>query len=191
MKKLLTAAMFMLISYCAAAQDALIPMDYATTNPEEFYQYEQNVVNCTDWLLNTPLGERDIDRQVIGQFILIWMQASPSVVFNFDTRLMEFLNDSAYPDEQAAVYVGGYMTTLLKEKEAAGTLNKMTALPKGMSKADKVKGAMGAIETSLDFYDKNYGTLGRNRSLKKLRKMRKDGTLREYVEANLGMDEAR
>lgn len=189
MKKLLIAAMLMFTGYGAVAQDALIPMDYADANTQELYQYEQNVINCTEWLVNTPLGERDMDRQVIGQFVLIWMQASPSVVFNFDTKLMEFIENSSYQDEQATVYVGSYMTALLKEKEAAGTLNKSTLLPKGVSKADKITGAIGAIEGSLEFYDKNYATLGRNRDLEKFRKMKKEGKLREYVEANLGMEE--
>lgn len=185
MKKLLVAAMFAFAGLCASAQDALIPMDYTETKPEDFYRYEQNVLNCMTWLMETPLDERQMERQVISQFVQVWMQASPTVVIYFDPKLIEFLEVSSYPDEQATVYVGGYLTALLKEKQKQGTLDKMTALPKGISKADRITGAMGAVESSVEFYDNNRGTLGRNRSLEKLRKMQKEGTLRKYVEANL------
>lgn len=190
MKKLLVAAMFAFAGLCAWAQDTLIPLDYTEAKPEDFYQYEQNVQNCVDWLMNTPLDERQMDRQVISQFVQVWMQASPTVVFYFDPKLMEFIDDSSYPDEQATVYVGGYMAALLKEKQEKGTLNRMTALPKGISRADRITGAMGAIESSLEFYDNNRSVLGRNRSLEKLRKMQKEGTLREYVAAHLDEDGA-
>lgn len=185
MKKLLLSVMLICAALCASAQEALIPVDYLDTKPEEFYRYEQNVLNCVKWLIETPLDERQMDRRVINHFVQVWMQASPSVVVNFDNKLIEFLDHSAYRDDQAMVYIGGYMAALLKEKQEQGSLNKITALPKGVSKADRITGVMGAIGTSLEFYENNRKVLGRNRTLDELRKMQKEGTLREYVESNM------
>lgn len=186
MKKFLMSAVLMLMCISAWGQeDSLIPFDYTETNPQEFYKYEQNVLNCVDWLVNTPIGERPIDRQVISQFLLIWMQATPSVVLNFDPKLMEFAQNSQYMEEMMTIYVGGYMAGLLREKEAQGKLNQMTVIPKGTTKADRITAASSAIEASLEFYDINKGTIGRNRMLEKYKKMQKEGTLQDYIEANL------
>ena len=185
MKKILMSILFVLTGASMWGQDSLIPFDYAESNPQDFYKYEQNVINCVDWLVNTPIDEKTIDRQVISQFVLIWMQATPSVVMNFDEKLIEFAQNSPYMEELLTVYAGGYMSGLLHEKESQGKLNQSTMIPKGTTKTDRIKGATNAIERSLEFYDKNKGTIGRNRLLEKYKKMQEAGTLQEYIEANL------
>ena len=186
MKKFLMSAMFMLIGISAWSQeDSLIPFDYTETDPQEFYKYEQNVLNCVDWLINTPIDEHTIDRQVISQFVLIWVQATPSVAINYDPKLLEFAQNIQHQEEVLMVYIGGYMAGLLREKEAQGKLNQMTVVPKGTNKADRITGATNAIESTLKFYELNKDVIGRNRTLERYKKMQKEGTLNEYIEANM------
>ena len=128
-------------------------------------------------------------RMAVTQFVMMWMQVSPSIQINFDTNLMEFLDDISSEEQQtdmATVYCASYMAGLIREKAAEGKINTNSVVPKGTSHADKVTGALSAVEGCIRFYDINKEKLGRIRDLERYKKMQKEGTLREYVEANLG-----
>lgn len=190
MKRFFTTLMLLCMGLTAVAQEALIPENYMETDPQKSYQYEQNILNCSEWLINTPMTpEMQYPRMAINQFVITWMQVSPSIQINFDTALMEFLGDISseeYMTNMTAVYCASYMAGLIREKEAEGKINTSSIVPKGVSNADKVTGAMSAIEGCIRFYDNNKEQLGRIRMLEKYKKMQKEGTLREYVEGNLG-----
>ena len=71
-------------------------------------------------------------------------------------------------------------------KDFLSKINTSPVVPKGTTNADKVTGAMSAIEGCIRFYDNNKEQIGRIRTLEKYKKMQKEGTLRDYVEGNLG-----
>ena len=190
MKRFITSLRLLCMGLSAMAQEALIPENYMETDPALAYQYEQNILNCSEWLINTPLTpEMQYPRMAVSQFVMMWMQVSPSIQINFDTTLMEFLDDLTSEDLQtnmATVYCASYMAGLIREKAAEGKINTSTVVPKGTTNADKVTGAMSAIEGCIRFYDNNKEQIGRIRTLEKYKKMQKEGTLRDYVEGNLG-----
>ena len=187
MKKVLTSAvMAMLACAGARAQELLIPHDYTETSPQELHLYEQNVLDCVEWLVNTPVDEQSADRQNVRKFVLEWIQATPNVAVYLDPQLMEFTQDSKYTDEMLTVYAGGYLSGLLRDKDTHGDLTLSgEATTKGETKADRIKGVTSAIETSLEFYDKNKDKLGRNNTLEKYKEMLHEGTLREHIESNI------
>ena len=189
MKRLLTSVVvFMLAGICARGQEVLIPYDYTKTSPQELHIYEQNVLDCVEWLVNTPVDEQPADRQAVRKFVLEWIEATPSVAVYLDPQLMDFTKDSQYMEEILTVYAGGYLSGLLRDKDTRGNLESSAsdvAYPKGLTKADRIKGATSAIETSLEFYDLNKDKLGRNSTLEKYKEMLDDGTLREHIESTL------
>ena len=46
MKRFITSLMLLCMGLPAMAQDALIPENYMDTDPNQSYQYEQNILNC-------------------------------------------------------------------------------------------------------------------------------------------------
>ena len=166
MKGLIAATLVVIVPASLHAQEPLIPQNFLQTAPEAYYHYEPNVLECVEWLTETPLEADSFDRRTIGKFIA-------------------FLDDAKYFEEQMTVYTGGYAAGLLGLKSENGTLGKMTLSPRGLSDEDRTAGATRAIEYSIAFYDRNRDLLGRNGKLERLKKMQEKGTLRQYVEANL------
>lgn len=162
MKGLIAATLVVIVPASLHAQEPLIPQNFLQTAPEAYYHYEPNVLECVEWLRETP-----------------------SIRISLDPTLTAFLDDAKYFEEQMTVYTGGYAAGLLELKSENGTLGKMTLSPRGLSDEDRTAGATRAIEYSIAFYDRNRDLLGRNGKLERLKKMQEKGTLRQYVEANL------
>ena len=181
MKGLIAATLVVIVPASLHAQEPLIPQN----SPEAYYHYEPNVLECVEWLTETPLEADSFDRRTIGKFIDTWLRETPSIRISLDPTLTAFLDDAKYFEEQMTVYTGGYAAGLLELKSENGTLGKMTLSPRGLSDEDRTAGATRAIEYSIAFYDRNRDLLGRNGKLERLKKMQEKGTLRQYVEANL------
>ena len=185
MKGLIAATLVVIVPASLHAQEPLIPQNFLQTAPEADYHYEPNVLECVEWLTDTPLEADSFDRRTIGKFIDTWLRETPSIRISLDPTLTAFLDDAKYFEEQMTVYTGGYAAGLLELKSENGTLGKMTLSPRGLSDEDRTAGATRAIEYSIAFYDRNRDLLGRNGKLERLKKMQEKGTLRQYVEANL------
>ena len=185
MKGLIAATLVVIVPASLHAQEPLIPQTFLQPAPEAYYHYEPNVLECVEWLTETPLEADSFDRRTIGKFIDTWLRETPSIRISLDPTLTAFLDDAKYFEEQMTVYTGGYAAGLLELKSENGTLGKMTLSPRGLSDEDRTAGATRAIEYSIAFYDRNRDLLGRNGKLERLKKMQEKGTLRQYVEANL------
>lgn len=183
MKKLL---LFVTAFCCVAtisAQDALIPLDYKTTDPANYYKYEQNALNCANWLINTPLGERTFERNIIADFTMAWIFGSPTVMIDFQPEIVAFAENS---DDLVLIFCCGYISHMLNLKKEEGTLN-TNSTPKGITRAEFVDGNVAALESCLEFYKNNKETIGRNSHLENFKKKQKEGTLRAFVEATIPM----
>lgn len=171
MKGLIAATLVVIVPASLHAQEPLIPQNFLQTAPEAYYHYEPNVLECVEWLTETPLEADSFDRRTIGKFIDTWLRETPSIRISLDPTLTAFLDDAKYFEEQMTVYTGGYAAGLLELKSENGTLGKMTLSPRGLSDEDRTAGATRAIEYSIAFYDRNRDLLGRNGKLERLKKM--------------------
>lgn len=178
MKKLFLVAIGLLFAGTAWAQDSIIPLDYANTNTEQYYKFEQNFIDCTNWFIYTPLTQPDseITRQAIMRFLGTWIEASPTVYIELNEDVMCFCGESP---ELTMAYLMGYTSTLLDIKKAAGTLNTPTEI--GSSSEEKLAGSVGGIVMAGKFYEINKENLGRNRNMEKFMKMHKEGTLTNHI----------
>lgn len=183
MKKLL---LFVMAFFCVAtisAQDALIPLDYKTTDPANYYKYEQNALNCANWLINMPLGEREFERDIVMDFFITWLMESPTVWFDSTPEIIEFTDKS---NDLFVIFSCGYTSYMLNLKKEEGTLN-TNSTPKGLTREEFVDGNVAALECCLEFYKNNKAVLGRNSHLENFKKKQKEGTLRAFVEAAVPM----
>lgn len=141
MKGLIAATLVVIVPASLHAQEPLIPQNFLQTAPEAYYHYEPNVLECVEWLTETPLEADSFDRRTIGKFIDTWLRETPSIRISLDPTLTAFLDDAKYFEEQMTVYTGGYAAGLLELKSENGTLGKMTLSPRGLSDEDRTAGA--------------------------------------------------
>lgn len=178
MKKVLFATAAVLFAAQVSAQDSIIPLDYMATSAEQYYKYEQNFIDCTNWYIDTPLTQpgTEMPRQIILQFLGTWIDATPTVYVELNEDVMCFCGESP---ELTIAYLMGYASTLLEMKKTAGTLN--TAAKIGNNKDEELAGTVGGILMAGKFYETNKDELGRNRNLDKFLKMHSEGTLTEHI----------
>jgi hypothetical protein len=50
---------------------------------------------------------------------------------------------------------------------------------------DKINGTMNGIESVIDFYIRNKGSISKNKGVEKYLKLKEKGTLKEFVEKNV------
>lgn len=124
MKGLIAATLVVIVPASLHAQEPLIPQNFLQTAPEAYYHYEPNVLECVEWLTETPLEADSFDRRTIGKFIDTWLRETPSIRISLDPTLTAFLDDAKYFEEQMTVYTGGYAAGLLELKSENGTLGK-------------------------------------------------------------------
>jgi len=127
MKGLIAATLVVIVPASLHAQEPLIPQNFLQTAPEAYYHYEPNVLECVEWLTETPLEADSFDRRTIGKFIDTWLRETPSIRISLDPTLTAFLDDAKYFEEQMTVYTGGYAAGLLELKSENGTLGKISA----------------------------------------------------------------
>ena len=107
MKGLIAATLVVIVPASLHAQEPLIPQNFLQTAPEAYYHYEPNVLECVEWLTETPLEADSFDRRTIGKFIDTWLRETPSIRISLDPTLTAFLDDAKYFEEQMTVYTGG------------------------------------------------------------------------------------
>ena len=67
MKGLIAATLVVIVPASLHAQEPLIPQNFLQTAPEAYYHYEPNVLECVEWLTETPL---EADNGTLGKMTL-------------------------------------------------------------------------------------------------------------------------
>lgn len=163
MKKTLLTLFISALSLGVYAQHFEVPADYKLIAKEDYAPYEQDVVNCVDWITNTPLNMEADKRKDANAFLLKWVSGSPTVHIEIKEEVVTFLGSSP---ELLMVYLGGWTRYSLQSKDFD----------------NKVEGSLAGIESVIDFYSKNKAFLPKDKNIEKYIKMKEKGKLREYIE---------
>lgn len=162
MNKLKTLILFILVSATIFAQDVEIPKDLKLESEEDYIKTEQLVLDCTSWLLNTPVSENPMKRKEVNSFLMEWMSGSPTVTIELVSGIVPL--DCA---DCLMLFLSGWTKYSLQNNYSK----------------NKVECALAGAEYALEFYDKNEAELGKNSDMKKLKKQQKKGKLRKYIES--------
>ncbi len=165
MKRTFNLLMLIAASLALNAQDFEVPKDYRLVDGEDYAPYEQDIIHCVDWLINTPLNEQTEKRADANKFLLQWLTGSPDVHIEIKPEIVTFL--STTPD-LLMIFMGGWAKYSLKTKKFD----------------DKINGTLKGIESVIEFYQKNRGFLKKDKHVEKYIKMQEKGKLTEYVEKN-------
>ncbi len=161
MKKLFTL-MLALLALTAYSQDCEVPDTYVLEEADDYAEYEEQIIACSKWLIETPLSENKHKRKEASAFLMKWVMGAPNVSVILAEGLPPMDNNN---QELLIIFLAGWTSYSLENEEST-----------------KEECALYALETFLDFYNKNEGELKRSKEIKKLLKIKKKGKLAEYVE---------
>lgn len=161
MKRLFVIALCLMFSQAIWAQKFTVPAIPGEIEETEYANYVQDFNRCMDWLeSHAPSATQ---RKDVNAFVVWWMIGSPDVHIEVNADAANFNNG-----ELLVLYMGGWARHSISNPDA--------------SKAD---GSMAGIETVINYYLKYKDFIGKNKMAEKLIKMKKKGTLRQYVEDSL------
>lgn len=165
MKTIVSALIFLTISLGLFGQDFNVPKDYKLVKAEDYAPHEQEIINCVDWLIKTPLNEQPEKRKEANAFLLKWLTGSPNVSLEIKQEIVTFMGTS--PD-LLMIFMGGWAKYSLESK--------------GFN--NKVEGSKAGINSVIEFYKSNRQVLPKDKNVEKYIKMKDKGTLSEYIEKN-------
>ena len=146
------------------SQNFEVPKDYKLEKKEDYVLYEQDVINCVNWLMNTPLDANASKRKKANSFLLEWVTGCSYVHLEINTNIVSFPSS---PD-LLLIFLGGWAKYSLESKDFD----------------DKIAGTIAGIESVISFYSKNKKSLPKEKNVEKYIKMKNNGTLKEYIEKN-------
>jgi len=164
MKALKMTLILTLISIGVLAQTFEVPENYKLENSIDYDTYENDVINCVDWLMKTPLNEQIEKRKEANAFLFKWISGSTKVHIEVKQEIVTFMD----APELLMIFIGTWAKHSIESKDFN----------------NRIDGTMTGVESVIDFYTKNKGLISKNKGVEKYIKMKEKGTLKEYVEKN-------
>ncbi len=165
MKKISITLILTVLSITLFAQNFEIPANYNLEKPEDYAKYENDVVNCIDWLMEAPVNEQAAKRKEANAFLLKWLSGSPDVHIEINPQIVTFMESEP---ELLMIFMSGWAKYSIENKD-----------PK-----NKVAGNMAGIEAVIKYYTKNKAYLKKIKEVEKYIKMKEKGKLEEHVKKN-------
>ncbi|MFA6778512.1 MAG: hypothetical protein WCU80_01850 [Paludibacteraceae bacterium] len=166
---LFTMAVVSVCLYSQTPEEWNVPQNYSLVNAEDYAPYNEDVVKCVDWLVNTPLDLQTSKRRDAHKFLMAWISGSPEVMVIVSEDLVPFFESG----DLLLVFMGGWSKYSIRTGEYK----------------DKIGGAVAGLEASISLYEKNRSMLSDSKpvvkSMTNLVKLRKKGKLKEFVEENI------
>lgn len=162
MVKINTLVLLFFIGKALLAQEVDIPNGLKLQNTEDYEKTEQLVVDCTDWLLKTPISENPEKRKEINAFLMKWMSGSPTVSIELVPGIVPL-----GCEECLMSFMSGWAKYSLENDYSK----------------NKVDGALAGAENAIEFYRKNKSELGQSPDMEKLQKKKNKGKLKKYIES--------
>lgn len=98
------------------AQDYSTLQDVELKDKADFAKAEDKILECTQYILTTPMDDENKNRIHAMQFILRWMEGTPDYTFTLDETVARLAQTS---DEVLGVYMACMCRYVLKNKEKA------------------------------------------------------------------------
>lgn len=165
MKKLVSlVALFCMIS-TVYAQDFELPENYKLVVAADYAVYEQDVVNATKWLVETPINEQKAKRIEVQTFLFKWLEGSPKITLNVNADIITFMESP----ESFIIYLGGWASYCIENKDYKNDL----------------QGNVHGIKSVIAFYDANKKEIGKMKGIERYKKLLKKGKLESHIESKL------
>jgi hypothetical protein len=94
MRRTVFTLMLSIISLHLLAQNFEVPKSYKFEKIEDYAFYEQDIINCVNWMLTSPVNEQETKRKAAYSFLMQWVIGSPTVKIGIKTEIVNFAASS-------------------------------------------------------------------------------------------------
>ncbi|MCU0393670.1 MAG: tetratricopeptide repeat protein [Thermoflexibacter sp.] len=157
---------FCLTQFCFG-QGFVVPENYEFKTKDDYQKYEYQIIDCINWLENTPLDQETDKRKDAGAFLIKWITGSPSVSIELREDLVGFMKTNP---ELLLTYMGGYTKFMLENKGSN----------------DVLQATMVAVQSVIKVYKKGIG-IKKDKSIENFIKMDEKGELKQWLAAKVGI----
>lgn len=164
-KKITFTLFFVAASLGLFSQNFEVPKNYNLDKTENYSLYQQDIVDCVNWLMNTPINTKSEKRKEANTFLLKWLMGSPDVHIDIKVEIVTFMESSP---EFLMVFMGGWAKYSIESSDFN----------------NKIRGSLSGINAVIDFYSRNISFLKKDKNIEKYIKMKKKGSLKKYIEKN-------
>ena len=164
MKKYLPILFAILLSPMCLAQDFAVLNAVTFSTPESYKEAEESVLECTTYLLSTPLQKNNPNRQAATRFVAEWINGTPDYTFPLDQTAQEI---SGKNELLQGVYVAAMARYVLRNKEMADN-------------AEEVK--LQTVLRTLEYCNEPRNKVRKHKKLKEIIAIEKMGDLETYLD---------
>lgn len=149
------------------AQDFQIPKDYNFDEPGGIKKYEKDILNCINWLDNTPYNEQVDKRKEAYTFLVMWISKTSDISIEINPNVVQFTDKN--PDLMIT-FMGGWTRLQMED-------------PK--TKKNYLLGNIAGLKNVIRFYQKNKSALTEDPGIEKLTQLQVKGGLEKWVEEQM------
>lgn len=165
-----TISLGLLLTICSGiyAQNFKIPNNYRFEKPDDYKKYEEDIINCIDWLEESPLDENEAKRKEANMFLKTWLTGSPNVTIELNSNIISFSEN--VPD-LLMIFMGGWTKFILENPE---------------SKNNMLQGNIEGLKSVIAVYENNRKQgLKKDKQLEKIIDLENKGKLDSWVKEQL------
>jgi hypothetical protein len=165
MKSLVLSLLFFVSIITVKAQEFEVPQNYSLEVADDFDTYEQDFLECYEWLMSTPLNQQKTKRKEAYTFLMAWLAGSPKVKIEINPNYVTFIKSS--PD-MLFIFMGAWAKYSINSQDYN-------------NKTEGIKAGLNAV---IDYYNNFKDSMGKDKNIEKFIKMKNKGTLDDFIESN-------
>ena len=147
-------------------QDFKVPENYVFNTKDDYDKYEKDVINCVNWIENTPISQDAETRTRANAFIMKWVTGSPTVSLTLNDKIISKI--TANNPQLLIFFIGGWTRYSLENNYSR----------------DKVKGTCAGLKCLVNVYKKGIG-VNKDKDIDKLVDIIDKDELENWVIKNL------
>jgi hypothetical protein len=162
-KLILTFLTIFSLSYISYSQDYSNLKDIVLKDKTDYPIVEDKILECSKYILNTPMDDKNLNRLNALQFLMRWMDGTPDFTFNIDETIGKIIKSNQL---LLGVHLACMTKFVLENRDKA---------------KDEKEVKYNSIVMLLNYCELPGNNVNLNRELKKMIKAKKEDKLKEYL----------
>ncbi|WP_299124096.1 hypothetical protein [uncultured Winogradskyella sp.] len=153
-KSIVTSILIILFIQTSLSQEFKIPNNVKLESAEDYKKYETDILNCINWLENTPVNQNSDKRTLANAFLMQWATGTPTVTIEMQAFQLDLTKKNP---ELLMIFLGGWIKYVIQNP----------------SEKDNIEsGNIAGINSIIKVYSANKGDgLKKDKRIEKLIKM--------------------
>jgi hypothetical protein len=167
MKRILSFLVIASITLSVSSQTVSVPKNYILEKAEDYAPYQEKVLECMNWFINSNVDQNIELRKEVNTFILKWLIGSPALSVMVTETSKPILDDKdfQYTNDLLMSYMYGMAIYQLNNP----------------NETDLIYIQEMGVNGVLTLYENNKGLFDKSKALKKYLKLKKDNQLKDWL----------